>query len=110
MSRSAISANRKATNISLDMSLLEQARAFNINISRACERGLAEQIAESRAKRWRAEKAEALASSNRYVERNGLHLSDFRPVGWPSSASIACGTETAYCWPDRKNVGEGERG
>src|SRR3546814_7915341 len=70
MSRSAISSNRKATNISLDMSLLEQARAFNINISRACERGLAEQIAESRAERWRAENAEALASSNRYVERN----------------------------------------
>src|SRR3546814_7820980 len=70
MSRSAISSNRKATNISLDMSLLEQARAFNINISRACERGLAEQIAASRAERWREENAEALASSNRYVERS----------------------------------------
>src|SRR3546814_10127421 len=78
MSRSAISSNRKATNISLDMSLLEQARAFNINISRACERGLAEQIAESRAERWRAENAEALALSNRYDERNGLPLSGFR--------------------------------
>src|SRR3546814_21177494 len=69
MSRSAISSNRKATNISLDMSLLEQARAFNINISRACERGLAEQIAESRAERWRAENAEELAASNRDVQR-----------------------------------------
>src|SRR3546814_18838256 len=71
MSRSAISSNRKATNISLDMSLLEQARAFNIHISRACERGLAEQIAESRAARWGAEKAEALASAHRCDGRNG---------------------------------------
>lgn len=70
--------SRKATNISLDLSLLEQARALDINISRACERGLAEQIAETRAERWRTENAEALASSNGYVERNGLPLYGFR--------------------------------
>src|SRR3546814_18826098 len=78
MSRSAISSNRKATNISLDMSLMEQASAFNTNISRTCERGLAEQIAESRADRWLEEHAEALAPSNSYVESNGLPLSVFR--------------------------------
>src|SRR3546814_20366985 len=60
MSRSAISSNRKATNISLDMRLLEQARPFNINISRAFERGLAEQIAVSLAARWQAENANAM--------------------------------------------------
>ena len=78
MARIAASSHRKATNLSLDISLLEQARALDINISRACERGLAEQIAEARAVRWRAENAEALASSNEYVERNGLPLSNFR--------------------------------
>lgn len=69
---------RKATNISLDQTLLEEARALDINISRACERGLVEQIAESRAQRWRAENADALASSNHFAEQNGLPLSDFR--------------------------------
>ncbi len=69
---------RKATNVSLDRLLLEQARALDINISRACERGLAEQIAESRAERWRADNAEALQSSNAHAERKGLPLSAYR--------------------------------
>jgi antitoxin CcdA len=67
-------APRKATNLSLDADLLEQARALGINISRACERGLAEALAE----RWREDNAEALTSSNDYVERHGLPLADFR--------------------------------
>ena len=71
-------AQRKATNISLDAALLEEARGLDINISRACERGLAEQIAETRAERWRAENAEALASSNAHAERHGLPLAEFR--------------------------------
>jgi antitoxin CcdA len=75
MSRAAA---RKATNISLDTGLLEQARALDINISRACERGLAEQIAEARTVRWQAENEEALASSNAYVEQDGLPLAGFR--------------------------------
>ena len=78
MTRVATPSHRKATNVSLDLSLLEQARALDINISRACERGLAAQIAETRAERWRAENAPALASSNDYVERHGLPLSGFR--------------------------------
>ena len=71
-------ARRKATNLSLDAGLLEQARALDINISRACERGLAEQIVEARAERWRAENAEAVASSNAHVELSGLPLAGFR--------------------------------
>jgi antitoxin CcdA len=69
---------RKATNISLDLGLLEQARALEINISRACERGLAEQIDEVRAERWRRDNRDALASSNDYVERKGLPLARLR--------------------------------
>jgi len=71
-------AQRKATNISLDAALLEEARGLDINISRACERGLAEQIAETRTARWQAENAEALASSNAYADRHGVPLADFR--------------------------------
>lgn len=77
MSRSA-GGVRKATNISLDAGLLEEARALDINISRACERGLAEQIAEVRAGQWRRDNAEALASSNRHVEEQCLPLAHLR--------------------------------
>ena len=38
------------------------------------ERGLAEQIHEVRAARWRQENGAALVSSNEYVEQNGLPL------------------------------------
>jgi len=78
MSQPARSGLRRATNLSLDAGLLEQARALGINISRACERGLVEQVAEARATLWREENAAALASSNAYVERESLPLADFR--------------------------------
>lgn len=69
---------RKATNISLDADLLGQARELDINISRACERGLVEQIPKARGERWLAENAQAIASSNEWVERNGLPLAHYR--------------------------------
>lgn len=75
---STSAAPRKATNISLDSALLEAARELGVNISRACERGLAEQIAETRAERWRLENADAIESSNRFAGREGLPLARFR--------------------------------
>ncbi len=74
-----VSAPKRATNVSLNSDLLEQAKALGINVSRACERGLADQIAELRRKRWLEENREALASSNAYVEAHGLPLARYRP-------------------------------
>ncbi|MFD1625380.1 type II toxin-antitoxin system CcdA family antitoxin [Azospirillum griseum] len=73
------SAPKRATNVSLNSDLLEQAKALGINVSRACERGLAAQIAELREKRWLDENRAALASSNAYVEAHGLPLAKHRP-------------------------------
>lgn len=72
-------APRKATSISLAKGLLDEARELGINVSRACERGLAEQIAETRRERWLEENREALESSNEWVKRNGLPLAKHRP-------------------------------
>ncbi|WP_241557438.1 type II toxin-antitoxin system CcdA family antitoxin [Croceibacterium ferulae] len=69
---------RRATNVSLDAALLEEAKVLDINVSRAFEQGLAAQIAELRAERWLAENANALTSSNSYVEKGGLPLADYR--------------------------------
>lgn len=71
-------APKKATNLSINGSLLELARSLNVNLSKACERGLQLQISEIRAKCWREENAGALTSSNEYVERHGLPLARFR--------------------------------
>lgn len=69
---------RRATNVSLDSAYLAEARELGINISQACERGLAETLAEVRAQRWLEENREALESSNDYVRKNGLPLAHLR--------------------------------
>lgn len=69
---------KRATNVSLDAVLLGEAKALGVNISRACDRGLALQIAEERGKRWLKENKTALESSNAYVERHGLPLARHR--------------------------------
>jgi antitoxin CcdA len=69
---------RRATNVSLDPVHLEAARELGINVSQACERGLVETIAEELAARWKQENAEAIESSNAWVEANGLPLAKYR--------------------------------
>jgi antitoxin CcdA len=67
-------ATRRPTNVSLDRALVDEARALGVNLSQACERGIAAQVAETRAVRWRAENRDALESSNAHVEALGLPL------------------------------------
>ncbi|QIE48259.1 type II toxin-antitoxin system CcdA family antitoxin (plasmid) [Pseudohalocynthiibacter aestuariivivens] len=70
--------NRKPTNLSLDATLLAEAKSLRINVSRAAEAGVRAAVAEMRAREWQAENAAALASSNAYVDENGLPLARYR--------------------------------
>ena len=72
------SASRKPTTVLLNQDLLDEAKALGIGVSSACERGLAAQIADVRAQRWLDENREAIASSNDFVEKNGLPLAGHR--------------------------------
>ena len=65
---------RKATNVSLNVALVTEARRLGLNISRACEEGLARQIAEERARQWRQDNAQGIAEWNAWTEREGLPL------------------------------------
>jgi len=72
---------RRATNLSLDESLVEAARRANINLSQAAERGIAEELAELReasAQQWLAEHAGTIQEINDWVEKNGLPLAKHR--------------------------------
>lgn len=71
--------NRRAANLSLDQTLLSDARALGINLSRAAEAGLRQAVDAARAERWRHENADALAASNSWVEEKGLPLTAYRP-------------------------------
>jgi antitoxin CcdA len=72
---------RRATNLSLSESLIEEARRANINLSKAAERGIAEELAEAKeasAQQWLAENADTLREVNEWVEKNGLPLAKHR--------------------------------
>ncbi len=69
---------RKATNITLDSELLEQARALKINISQASEEGLSRAVAAKQAALWIQYNQAALNSSNAYVDKSGLPLAKHR--------------------------------
>lgn len=69
---------RRPTNLSLDSELVEAAKELGINLSRACETGLRNEIAEERGRRWKEENAGAIAAWNVYVEEHGLPLEKYR--------------------------------
>ena len=69
---------RKPTNLSLDSALLKEAKALGINVSRSAEAGIAEAVKRHKQGKWLKENAKSLASSNAYVEANGLPLARHR--------------------------------
>ena len=69
---------RKPTNLSLNSELLKEAKALGINVSRSAEAGITEAVKRHKRDRWLKENANALTSSNAYVEANGLPLARHR--------------------------------
>lgn len=69
---------KKPANLSIDATLLAEAREMKINLSAAAEEGLKRAVASAKAEAWKRENAEALKSSNEWVERNGLPLEKYR--------------------------------
>jgi antitoxin CcdA len=70
--------SRRATNVTLLEPLLREARALKINVSQACESGLARAVASARAMQWQADNRAAMDAWNDYVEQNGLPLAEFQ--------------------------------
>jgi antitoxin CcdA len=74
----AETASRKAANLSIDANVLADAKALDINVSRAAETGIAEAVRKEKGRRWLEENREALESSNAWVEKHGLPLAKYR--------------------------------
>lgn len=70
--------SRQRTNVTLPEPLLREARALGINLSQACARGLALEVAETRAASWVHENQAAITAWNDHVEQHGLPLAAFR--------------------------------
>ena len=69
---------RKAVNLSIDATVLTEAKALDINVSRAAETGIAEAVRTEKGRRWLAENREALLYFNRWHEENGNPLDEYR--------------------------------
>jgi antitoxin CcdA len=77
-------ARKRPTNLSLRADLVDAARELNINVSTACELGLAAEVKKAREARWLHDNMAALDSSNAYVEKHGLPLARYRDLAWRS--------------------------
>ena len=71
-------APRKATNVTIDAGLLEQAKTLGINVSKASEEGLIRAVSLREEAIWMQANQAALESSNAYVDRNGIPLAKHR--------------------------------
>lgn len=71
-------ARKRATNVSIDVDLLNAARALKVNVSKAAERGIAQAINDEHAKQWLFDNQSALESSNTFIETHGLPLAKYR--------------------------------
>ena len=76
--KNQISPSRRPTNVTLPDALLREARALGINLSQACERGLAAEVGSIRRQRWLEENRAAMEAWNEYVTENDLPLAAFR--------------------------------
>lgn len=70
--------NKRATNLTIDPVLLDEARALNINLSATFEASLRDAVRKLKAAQWLEENCAALEGYNAWVEKNGLPLEKYR--------------------------------
>ena len=70
--------NKRATNLTIDSVLLNEARSLNINLSATFEASLRDAVRARKAAAWLEENHAALEGYNVWVEKNGLPLEKYR--------------------------------
>ncbi|MEW6513615.1 MAG: type II toxin-antitoxin system CcdA family antitoxin [Pseudomonadota bacterium] len=73
-----MSTAKKAANLSIRADLLEEARAYKINLSQTLEAALAVELKKEKERRWLEENQPAIDAYNRYVEKHGLFSDRYR--------------------------------
>src|SRR3546814_7249049 len=63
---------KKPTNVSLSAALVEEAKTLGINVSEACQTGLAAEVRKAREATWKEENRAAIESWNAHIRENGL--------------------------------------
>lgn len=76
--RSIRNAPKRAINLSLNAKVLDMARDMGMNISQTVDALLTEKVLEQYWQRWQHDNAEAIASYNARIEREGLFSDRYR--------------------------------
>ena len=76
--RNEAPAIRRAANLSIDATLLGEAKSLSVNISRAAEAGIADAVRKEKERRWKEENREAIEGWNQWIRDNGLPLAKYR--------------------------------
>lgn len=71
-------AKKKSVNLSINESLLRQAKALNLNLSQLLEQRLVEHLRESLQKNWLEENCAAIDAYNQRIDRNGVFSEGLR--------------------------------
>ena len=69
---------KRATNLSVDEQLLQQAKRLGLNLSRVLEDGLSRAIRERQADEWLRRNRGALEAYNEQVEKHGVFSEGLR--------------------------------
>ena len=69
---------RRATNVTLPEELVAEARALNVNVSRACTTGLAAAVRQERTRRFQEEHRERIDAFTVWFEEHGMPFEDLR--------------------------------
>lgn len=73
-----LDSGKRSTNLTLPASLIQEARALDINLSAAAADGIVRAVARAKAAQWVDRNRPAMASYDAFVEREGLLLEDLR--------------------------------
>lgn len=71
-------AAKKAVNLSIDASLLSEARDQDINLSATLERALEEALRQARRERWLSENAPSIEAYNAQIDEHGAFADALR--------------------------------
>lgn len=69
---------KKPVNLSIDETLLREARGLEINLSQKLEEALERAVQEEKKSRWLAENREAIEDYNNRIERHGAFSDGLR--------------------------------
>ena len=72
---------KKATNLSLNASVLEAAKAMGMNISQTVDALLADEVKRRYWEKWRDDNKDAFQAYNERIQREGLPLAKYRSFG-----------------------------